>query len=271
MHDIMHNGFKQALAEGRSQIGLWLGLADPYAAEVVAGAGYDWLLIDGEHAPNTLSTMLAQLQALAPYAGHAVVRVAWNDAVRIKQVLDIGAQTLLVPMIENAEQARAALAAMHYPPRGVRGVGAALARASRWNRLPDYLQRANDGICALLQVETRAGLAALDDILAVPGVDGVFIGPSDLAADFGALGQPGREDVQVAIEKALKRIAAAGKAPGILSSDAASARRYMAWGSRFTAVGVDVTLLARGAETLLAQFRDASGSDAPDHAGGAVY
>ncbi|SDV46373.1 4-hydroxy-2-oxoheptanedioate aldolase [Chitinasiproducens palmae] len=268
MSDILHNPFKAALAARRSMIGLWLGLASPYAAEMVAGAGYDWLLVDGEHAPNTLQTILAQLQAVAPYPTHPVVRVAWNDAVMIKQVLDVGAQTLLIPMIDDAEQARRAVAATRYPPQGSRGVGAALARASRWNRVPDYLQRANEQICVLVQVETRKALDNLDEILSVEGVDGVFIGPSDLAADFGALGNPGRADVQAAIGTAIAAINAAGKGAGILSADVASSKRYIELGTLFTAVGVDTTILARGAENVLAQFRDVRVAAAPS---GGVY
>ncbi|TKC90331.1 4-hydroxy-2-oxoheptanedioate aldolase [Trinickia terrae] len=251
------NTFKAALRGSEPLIGLWLGLANPYSAEVVAGAGFDWLLIDGEHAPNTLTTMLAQLQAIAPYPSQPVVRVPWNDTVLIKQVLDIGAQTLLVPMVQNAEEARAAVAATRYPPQGVRGVGSALARASRWNRVPEYLHRANQEIAVLVQVETREALANLAEIAAVDGVDGVFIGPADLAADFGHLGNPNHPDVQHAIEVGLTMIRAAGKGAGILSADETATRRYLDAGATFVAVGVDTTLLARGAEQLAARFKRA--------------
>lgn len=179
------NPFKRALAERRPQIGLWLAMAHPYPAEIVAGAGFDWLLIDGEHAPNQLQSTLAQLQAVAPYPVHPIVRPAWNDLVEIKRLLDIGAQTLLVPMVQSAEEARAAVAAMRYPPHGTRGVGSALARASRWNRVDDYVRRADAEMCTLVQVETPRGVEHLDAILAVEGVDGVFIGPADLAASMG--------------------------------------------------------------------------------------
>ncbi|CAB3749531.1 4-hydroxy-2-oxo-heptane-1,7-dioate aldolase [Burkholderia sp. MSh2] len=259
---IPSNVFKAALARGDAQVGLWLGLANPYSAEVVAGAGFDWLLIDGEHAPNTVPTILAQLQAIAPYPSHPVVRVPWNDPVIVKQVLDLGAQTLLVPMVQSADEARAAVAATRYPPHGVRGVGSALARASRWNRIGDYLHRANDEMAVLVQVETRAGLDAIDAIARVDGVDGVFIGPADLAADLGHLGNPGHPDVQAAIDGAIRAIKAAGKAPGILSADEAAARRYLAAGALFVAVGVDTTLLARSAERLAAQFKEAGGGAA---------
>lgn len=256
------NPFKAALARGDAQIGLWLGLANPYSAELVAGAGFDWLLIDGEHAPNTVPSILAQLQAIAPYPAHAVVRVPWNDPVMIKQVLDLGAQTLLVPMVQSADEARAAVAATRYPPHGIRGVGSALARASRWNRVGDYLHRANGEMAVLVQVETRAGLDAIDAIARVDGVDGVFIGPADLAADLGHLGNPAHPDVQRAIDGAIRAIGAAGKAPGILSADEAAARRYLDAGAVFVAVGVDTTLLARSAEQLAARFKDGSGDRA---------
>lgn len=252
---IPSNDFKAALARGDAQVGMWLGLANPYSAEVVAGAGFDWLLIDGEHAPNTVPTILAQLQAIAPYPSHPVVRVPWNDPVIVKQVLDLGVQTLLVPMVQSADEARAAVAATRYPPHGIRGVGSALARASRWNRVGEYLHRANDEMAVLVQVETRAGLDAIDAIARVEGVDGVFIGPADLAADLGYLGNSGHPDVQAAIDGAIRAIQAAGKAPGILGADEAAARRYLEAGALFVAVGVDTTLLARSAEALAARFK----------------
>lgn len=252
------NPFKAALRDGRRQIGLWLGLASPYSAELLAGAGFDWLLIDGEHAPNELNDVLRQLQAIAPYPSHPVVRAASNDPVRIKQLLDIGAQTLMLPMVQNADEAARAVAATRYPPRGVRGVGSALARASRWNRVPDYLTRADSEICVLVQVETRQALAALDAIAATDGVDGVFIGPADLAADMGHPGRPDHPEVRAAMDEAIHRIQRQGKAAGILMADEAEARRLLELGTRFVAVGVDTTLLARRAEALAAAFRPAA-------------
>ncbi len=254
--DLMHNPFKRALASGEPQIGLWLGLADPYCAEICAGAGFDWLLVDGEHAPNDVRSTLSILQALAAYPVSPVVRPPIGDTHLIKQYLDLGVQTLLIPMVETAEQARALVAATRYPPHGVRGVGSALARASRWNGLPDYVHRANEQICLLVQVESRAGLENLEAILAVEGVDGVFIGPADLSASLGHLGQPGHPEVVQAIEGAIRRIVAAGKAAGILSSEEALSRRYLQLGAIFVAVGVDTTLLARSARTLAAQFKN---------------
>lgn len=264
------NIFKRALAQGHSQIGLWLGMANAYAAEMLADSGFDWLLIDGEHAPNTLDTILGQLQALAAYPVHPVVRCSWNDAVEIKRLLDIGARNLLVPMVQDASQAAAAVAATRYPPQGVRGVGAALARASQWNRTPQYLARANAQICVLVQVETRAALAELEAICAVDGVDGVFIGPSDLAADMGQIGNPGHPEVQQAIEDAIARIRANGKAAGILIGDETLARRYIELGCAFTAVGVDTTLLTRGAEALARRFK-AECAPPPTPKGPSVY
>jgi 4-hydroxy-2-oxoheptanedioate aldolase len=250
------NTFKQALAAGRAQIGLWLALANGYSAEICADAGFDWLLIDGEHAPNDIPLILSQLQAISPSRSHAVVRLPVGDPVLIKQVLDIGAQSILIPMIETADQALTMVRASRYAPEGFRGVGAALARASRFNRIPDYLQSANSEICVLAQVESRAGLANLDAIAATEGIDGVFIGPADLAADMGHLGRPGAPEVQEAVEAALRRIQELGKRAGILTSDQKFARRYLDLGATFVAVGNDVGLLANAARALLDKFKD---------------
>ncbi|HEU0199591.1 MAG TPA: 4-hydroxy-2-oxoheptanedioate aldolase [Burkholderiaceae bacterium] len=257
------NTFKQALGRGQTQIGLWLGLADPYAAELCAGSGFDWLLIDGEHAPNDLRTVLATLQAVAPYATHPVVRVPHGDTALIKQVLEIGATTLLVPMVESAEQARALVRAMRYPPQGVRGVGSGLARSSRWNAYPNYLREANDRMCLLVQVETAAALAALDEIAAIEGVDGVFIGPADLSASMGFLGQPAHPHVRAAIHAAIAAIVRAGKAPGVLCTDEKLARDYLLVGARFVAVGVDTTLLANAAHALASRFKTLAAAAQP--------
>lgn len=262
------NTFKQRLTSGPAQIGLWLGLADAYCAELAANAGFDWLLIDGEHAPNDLRGLLGQLQAVAPYASQPVIRPVIGDTALIKQILDIGAQTLLVPMVESAEQARELVRAIHYPPHGVRGVGSALARASRWNSIPGYLDQADEQMCLLVQIENLDGLAKLDEIVAVEGVDGVFIGPADLSASMGHRGNPGHPDVQAAIEDAIVRIQKAGKAAGILSADQTLARRYIELGARFVAVGVDTTVLMRGLQTLVGAFKD---GPVPSSAGGGVY
>lgn len=249
------NRFKAALQEGRLQLGLWVALADPYTAEITAGAGYDWLLVDGEHGPNDIRSIMAQLQVIATTDTHAVVRPPIGEEWIIKQILDIGAQTILVPMIESGEQAERMARAVRYAPEGRRGVGAALARASAFNRITDYLRTADAEICLLLQVESRAGLEALDDILATEGADGVFIGPADLAADLGHRGDPDHPEVQKQIEAALRKIVASGKAAGILTSDQALARHYVSIGARFVAIGNDVSILAGGTRKLLEDFR----------------
>lgn len=265
--DMPVNRFKQRLRNGDVQIGLWLGLADAYCAELAANAGFDWLLIDGEHAPNHLQGMLGQLQAVAPYPSQALIRPVIGDSVLIKQLLDIGAQTLLVPMVESAAQARELVRAMRYPPQGIRGVGSALARASRWNSIPGYLDFADEQMCLLVQIENLEGLANLDEIAAVEGVDGVFIGPADLSASMGHRGNPGHPEVQAAIEDAIGRIVQSGKAAGILSADEGLARRYIELGATFVAVGVDTTVLMRGLQTLAGKFK---GVPTPTHAG-SVY
>jgi 4-hydroxy-2-oxoheptanedioate aldolase len=251
------NRFKQRLSNGDVQIGLWLGLADAYCAELAANAGFDWLLIDGEHAPNLLQGMLGQLQAIAPYPSQALIRPVIGNSALIKQLLDIGAQTLLVPMVESADQALDLVRAMRYPPAGIRGVGSALARASRWNSIPGYLDQADEQMCLLVQIENREGLANLDAIATVDGVDGVFIGPADLSASMGHRGNPGHPEVQAAIEDAIVRIVQAGKAAGILSADESLARRYIELGATFVAVGVDTTVLMRGLQALAGKFKGA--------------
>jgi len=264
------NRFKQAITAGQPQIGLWQALATPYTCEICAGAGFDWLLIDGEHAPNTVPLVLAQLQAASAYPVEPVVRLATGDAVLIKQYLDIGARSLLVPMVESAEQAQHLVRATRYPPHGFRGVGSAIARASRWNRTPGYLHNAADEICLLLQVETRKALAAIDDIAGVDGVDGVFIGPSDLAADMGHLGDATHPEVQEAIFDGIARVKLAGKPVGMLIADETLARRYLDLGASFVAVGTDVTILSRGAEALANRFA-AARPESPASNKGDVY
>jgi 4-hydroxy-2-oxoheptanedioate aldolase len=252
------NSFKQALHAKRPQIGLWLGLADHYTTEICAGAGFDWLLIDGEHSPNDLRSILQQAQVIAAYPGsHPIARVpvghghagtAW-----IKQYLDLGIQTLLVPMVDTAQQAAQLVRAMRYPPDGIRGMGGA--RASRWGRYPNYANEANAQACLLVQAETREALANLEAIAATEGVDGIFIGPADLSASLGHVGNPGHPEVQAAIEDALTRITRAGKAAGILTTDEALARRYLELGAMFVAVGLDNNLLARATSQLAAKFK----------------
>lgn len=256
--EIPLNTFKRALANDEAQIGVWMGLANGYCAELTANAGFDWLLIDGEHAPNDLRTILEQIQAVAPYDVAPVARPPVGDSALIKQYLDIGLQTLLIPMIDTAEQARDMVRATRYPPAGIRGVGSALARASRWNSIPGYLDKADDEICLLVQVETLKGLENLDEIAAVDGVDGVFIGPADLSASLGHRGNPGHPDVQLAIDEGIRRIRKAGKAAGILSADRGLARHYLEIGCTFVAVGVDTSLLMGALKSLAGEFKGGS-------------
>lgn len=249
------NLFKQRLLAGELQYGLWLGLSETFSAEICAGAGFDWLLIDAEHGPNDLRTIFAQLQAIAPYPSQPVVRPPQGDHVLIKQLLETGVQTLLIPMVESAEQAAHLVQAMRYPPQGIRGVGSSIARASRWGRIGDYAERANDAMCLLVQVETRSGMEALDAILAVDGVDGVFFGAADLAASFDLLGEPNHPDIVTMIEDGLARVARAGKAGGVLCGDPALVRRYREAGARFIAVGVDSMLLAAATTSLATAYK----------------
>jgi 4-hydroxy-2-oxoheptanedioate aldolase len=259
------NTFKQALAAGTPQIGLWAALASAYSTELLAGIGYDWLLIDGEHAPNDVRNTLSQLQAVASAQqafgdarSHPVVRVPVGTGdvgvALIKQYLDIGAQTLLVPMIDTAEQAALVVKATRYAPAGIRGMGSALARASRWQAHARYVHEANDQVCVLVQAETVEAMKNLDAIAATPGVDGVFIGPADLSASMGHPGNAAHPDVQAVIADGVQRIRAAGKAPGILATSEAGAKQWLAAGALFVAVGADTMLLASGASQLLAQF-----------------
>ena len=239
------NTFKHAIAQGDVQVGCWLGLADPYIAEISAGAGFDWLLVDGEHAPNDLRSIVAQLQVIAARGTHAIVRPPIGETWIIKQLLDAGAQTLLVPMVESAQQAKTLVKAVTYPPHGTRGVGSALARASDFAAITDYLTTARDEICLLVQVENKKGLQALDDILLVEGLDGVFIGPSDLAADMGYIGQAGAPEVLKVVVDAIAKIVASGKAAGILTPNAELQKQCRALGATFIATEIDVSLFAR--------------------------
>lgn len=266
---ISGNPFKAALASGQQQIGLWLSMADPYLAEVSATAGFDWLLIDGEHAPNDVRTILAALQAVAPYRAQPVVRAVAGDVPLIKQLLDIGAQNLLVPMVDTAEQATVIVSATRYPPLGIRGVGSAVGRASRWSARADYLDKADDEVCLLVQAETVTALSNLKAICAVDGVDGVFIGPADLAASMGHRNNPGHPEVQAAIEQAMKTIIASGKAAGTLTSDPALARRYLDLGCTFVATGVDILVYANAVRRLASDLT--SSSAAPPAVSSAAY
>ena len=252
--DLPVNTFKRALTEGKQQIGLWSTLASPYAAELLAGSGFDWLLLDVEHAPNNLDTTLAQLQAIAPYPTHPVVRVAWNDMVDIKRMLDIGAQSLLVPYVQTEEEARSAVRHTRYPPEGVRGMGATF-RADRFGRVTDYNNRAAEELCLLVQIETKAGLENLEGIARVEGIDGIFIGPRDLHGSLGYRGETAHPAVKPRIDDAIDRIRQAGKAAGILTGVESDAHHWLESGCQFVAVGADAAILARETEKLAEMFK----------------
>lgn len=244
------NAFKNAIKNGEVQTGCWLGLTSTYSSEIVSAAGFDWVLIDGEHAPNDIPSISNQIAVIDKTKSTPIVRPVIGATWMIKQILDCGAQTILVPMVESANQARDLVKAMRYPPEGMRGVGAALARASAFNQRENYLETSNDQMCLLVQVESMAGVNALDDILNVEGVDGVFIGPADLAADMGHLGNPDHQDVQNTIDETIKKIVNANKAAGILTLSMDAAEHYVKIGATFVAVGIDVLLLANSAHDL---------------------
>ena len=251
--DLPQNTFKHAIARGDLQIGLWCSLCSPITAEMVSHSGFDWLLLDTEHSPNEVPDVLAQLQAVQAGTASAIVRPAWNDIVLIKRFLDIGAQTLLIPFVQTPEEARRAVEATRYPPGGIRGITGS-GRASRYGRVKDYLKNASREICLLVQVETRSALDQIEAIASVDGIDGVFIGPNDLAASFGHIGNWAHPDVQKALEDAVRRLKKIGKPAGILTPNEEEAKRFIDWGYVFVAVGADLGLLARGADALAKRF-----------------
>jgi len=249
------NPFKAAIAARQRQIGLWLSMADGLAAEICATAGFDWFLIDGEHAPNDLRSILAQLQALAAYPVEPVVRPPIGEPWVIKQLLDVGARSLLVPMVDTADQAREIVSMMRYPPQGIRGVGARMARASGFGARADYIGHANDEACLLVQIESVAALGQIEAIAAVEGVDGLFVGPSDLAASMGHTGNPAHPEVRAAVEDALRRIAAVGKPAGIVAFAPEDLQRFIYLDTIFVAVGADAAILASGTRALVKQYK----------------
>ena len=254
--DMPVNRFKRAIAAGEKQIGLWSSIPDNLTVELIANSGFDWILVDTEHAPNELPTVVSALQAAKGGTAQVVVRPPWNDTVVIKRYLDSGVQSLLIPMVQNADEARAAVAATRYPPEGVRGFASA-GRGSGFGRVTDYFKHAADEICVLVQLETQVALSNLEEIAAVPGVDGLFIGPGDLSADMGYLGQPGHPAVVETVLDALARVRAAGKPAGILIGNEELAHRFIAAGSVFTAVGSDVAILTQGTARLVRSFSGA--------------
>lgn len=257
--------FREALAvSDRSLVGMWVCSGSPVIAEIAAGSGVDWLLIDGEHSANTLESIQVQLQVAAAYPVTPLVRVPSNDAAIIKQVLDLGAQNIIVPMVSSVAEAEAAVAAAHYPPRGIRGVGSALSRSARWNRVDDYLHDAATHTSVIVQIETAAGVAAASDIAAVDGVDAIFVGPSDLAASLGHLGEQTHPEVVDAVHRTFRAAKDAATPVGVNAFAAASADDYIAQGADFVAVGADVALLARASEQLAARFIPAAADSRAD-------
>lgn len=254
--ELPENPFRRALRSGERQVGLWISLSSHYAAEVVAPAGYDWALIDMEHSPNDYFSVLGQLQAFAASGTTAIVRAEWNDTVAIKRLLDLGVPGLLLPMIQTAEEARRAVAATRYPPRGVRGV-AGSTRANRFGRIGNYVSRVEEETALLLQLESRAAVERADEIAAVDGVDGIFFGPADIAADLGLVGQPMHDEVWELIRPAARSLIARGVPVGTLVQDPAFAAGLLNDGFTFVACGADTAILARGSDALLAQVRGA--------------
>lgn len=259
------NRFKERLAAGERQIGLWSVLADGYTAELLAGCGYDWLLIDAEHGPNDLRSVLAQLQGIAAAASllgdrsnelsQPVVRLPHGDPALIKQYLEIGVRNLLVPMVDTTEQAAELVRAVRYAPNGIRGMGSGLARSSRWGRFTDYVRTSDDNVCLIVQAETTRALENIEKIAATEGIDGILIGPADLAADMGFPEQRTHPDVVQAIRRGIETVRAVGKPLGIMLADASAAKKWLDEGITFAGVGVDSSLLIRAADDLLAQFR----------------
>ncbi|MEO5707179.1 MAG: HpcH/HpaI aldolase/citrate lyase family protein [Alteraurantiacibacter sp.] len=248
--------FKEKLAQGRPLIGLWQALANPYAAEICARQGFDWLMLDGEHSPNSIESLLGQAQAIAAFPVECVVRVAFGEPVVIKQYLDLGLHTLLVPMVETAQQAADLVRACRYPPHGIRGVSSATSRGANFGQDADYLHKASEKITLIVQIESRTGLDNVADIAAVDGVDALFIGPSDLAASLGHLGDPLHPEVSAAIDSAYAAIAAVGKPAGIFAMSPGHARACFAQGFAFASVGTDIGLMIKGAQDILKAVRD---------------
>lgn len=252
--DLPRNVFKHAIARGELQIGLWCSLCSPITAEIVCHSGFDWLLLDTEHSPNEVPDVLSQLQAVQAGSASPIVRPAWNDLVLIKRLLDVGAQSLLIPFVQTADEARRAVEATRYPPDGIRGITGS-GRASRYGRVTNYLKNASQEICLLVQVETKSALDRIEEIASVDGIDGIFIGPNDLAASFGHIGNWAHPEVQSALEDAVRRLKKIGKPAGILTPNEEEAKRFIQWGYTFVAVGADLGLLARGADALAKRFK----------------
>ncbi|MCX4176985.1 MULTISPECIES: HpcH/HpaI aldolase/citrate lyase family protein [Paraburkholderia] len=249
------NSFKHRLSEAAPQFGLWAALADGYVTELLATAGFDWIVIDNEHAPNDVRSSLSQLQVLGGYPCQPIVRPVKNDVAVIKQYLDIGAQTLIIPMIDTEADAELAVAATRYPPGGVRGVGSALGRASRWNKVDGYFENASKELCLIVQVESTIGMDNLEAIANVDGVDGVFFGPADLSASMGFEGDPSHPVVRQAVCAGIKQVRAIGKSAGVLATYRAYADEYLAAGANLIAIATDTGLLSRAASDVVSSFK----------------
>lgn len=266
MSDMPRNRFKAGLESGKLQFGLWLGIPDTSVAEILAGAGFDWLVVDHEHGPYELRDVLANLQAMAPYNVAPIVRPVEGDAALLKKFCDIGAQSFIVPMVDTADQAAEIVAAVKYPPAGRRGLGTSMARAARWNTVPGYLEKANDEMCVVVQAETTTAMENLEAIANTDGVDGVFIGPSDLSASMGHLGNASHPDVVEAVSDGIRNIRAAGKYAGLLCLDESIVGHFIECGANFVGVGVDALLLGNSARSLAARYKSGNG-DGPSDAG----
>jgi len=262
MTDMPRNHFLAKLRTGETLFGLWLGIPDNTVAEMMAGAGFDWLVIDHEHGPFELRDIMSHLQAIAPYDVAPIVRPVDDNPALLKKLCDIGAQTFLIPMVDTAEQASAAVSAVRYPPLGRRGVGTSMSRAARWSTVPDYLSKANDEMCLIAQAETVAALDNLKSIANTDGIDGVFFGPSDLSASMGHLNDPAHPDVVDAISSGIRAVAAAGKYTGLLCLDRAQVGHYVDCGANFVGIGVDTLLLRSAARTLVAHHKPGDQDDA---------
>jgi len=253
--EIRKNKIKAFFRQGKTTFGLWNGITNTYAAEICAGAGFDWICIDGEHAPFDLQSILANHQAMSGHDCGILVRPPVGDATVIKQLLDIGVQSLLIPMVDTAEQATDLVRAVTYPPKGKRGVGSALSRAAQWKRVPDYFEKVQDEICLIVQIETVKGMENIEAICQVEGVDGVFIGPADLAGSMGMLGQSMHDDVRTEVKRGLQIIKKSGKAAGVLAVRDDVIKEYQTAGASFIGIGVDLILLAKATENLAKKYK----------------
>lgn len=249
------NKFKAAITKGEKQYGIWNGIPHSYAAEILAGAGFDWVLVDAEHGPFSMDQIIIQLQAMSRYDVSPILRMRNADPVYMKPLMDAGVQSFIIPMVESADTAQLMVEALRYPPEGSRGVGTALARVAQWNRVNDYFKLANDEMCLITQVESVKGVEALDNILKVDGVDVVFMGPADLAGSMGHLGNPGHPDVKAMVNDCLQKIVAAGKVPGVLTSSKELIADYTDKGAKMIGVGLDTIILAKATKELAEYYK----------------